>query len=61
MYKNNKLVLLLLMALVIGITLFIVRLIIGGDEDTWICENGSWVVHGNPAGLKPNTQCVSEK
>lgn len=26
-------------------------------EDTWICENGVWVMHGNPAQEMPSTGC----
>lgn len=38
--------------LVIGI-----RFLIGGGEDTWICEKGSWVKYGNPSAPKPVTSC----
>jgi len=31
------------------------RFVVGGDEDTWICENGAWVKHGNPDAAKPTT------
>ena len=26
-------------------------------EDTWICQNGQWVKHGNPDLPKPNSAC----
>ncbi|MFA5134417.1 MAG: hypothetical protein WC505_01360 [Patescibacteria group bacterium] len=35
----------------------ILRFVVGGDEDTWICENGAWVKHGNPDAAKPTTSC----
>lgn len=29
------------------------------EEDTWICENGEWVRHGNPFLPKPKSYCPS--
>jgi hypothetical protein len=29
------------------------RFIFGGPEDTWICSNGQWVMHGKPSVSKP--------
>jgi len=29
------------------------RFVVGGDEDTWLCEDGQWVKHGNPTQQKP--------
>lgn len=29
-------------------------------EDTWICDNGQWVKHGNPSAAKPTTACPTE-
>ena len=37
--------------------LFILRLIVGGDEDTWICDKGVWVKHGNPSAARPQVEC----
>lgn len=33
--------------------LFVVR----GDEDTWLCQNGQWVKHGNPTAPMPTVGC----
>lgn len=33
------------------------RFIFGGNEDTWLCENGQWVKHGNPSSEKPTEGC----
>jgi len=33
------------------------RFLIGGSEDTWICEGGKWVKHGNPASPSPSAVC----
>lgn len=31
-----------------------------GPEDTWICENGTWIKHGNPETPQPVTGCGEE-
>lgn len=41
--------------LLVGI--FAARFLFGGDEDTWICENGVWVEHGKPSTPKPQDGC----
>lgn len=35
--------------------LFGIRFLSG--EDTWICQNGQWVKHGNPSAAKPSQVC----
>lgn len=37
--------------------IFILRFVLGGDEDSWICKNGQWVKHGNPSYTKPTVSC----
>jgi hypothetical protein len=39
------------------IAIFGVRFVLGGSEDTWICQNGEWIKHGNPSAAKPTTSC----
>jgi hypothetical protein len=39
------------------LTIFILRFIIGGDEDSWICDKGVWVKHGNPSAVMPQVEC----
>jgi len=35
--------------LIFILSLFFIRFVLGGDEDTWmIDENGTWIKHGNP-------------
>lgn len=36
---------------VLGVRLF------SGDEDTWLCEDGAWVKHGNPTAEMPTSGC----
>lgn len=31
-----------------------------GNEDTWLCVDGEWVKHGNPAAFKPTKPCDSQ-
>ena len=48
----------LLIVIAIGFAgLLAARLFLGGDEDTWICTNGTWVQHGKPSVPKPTTGC----
>lgn len=35
----------------------IIRLIYGGPEDAWVCENGVWVMHGSPREPQPESSC----
>ncbi len=44
------------------IVIFIVFLVIAfarfsSSEDSWICENGKWIKHGNPSSLVPTSEC----
>lgn len=38
--------------------IFVLRFVIGGSEDTWICVNGQWQKHGNPSSTPPSETCV---
>jgi len=57
---KNKATILGIVFILIGITAAwaFVRFVIGGDEDTWICQNGQWVKHGNPSAPKPTNGCT---
>jgi len=48
------------------LALVVVVLIIGAlrfltPEDTWLCQNGQWVKHGNPFAAAPTTGCGEAK
>lgn len=45
-------VILILFFVVSGLRLF------SGDEDTWLCQNGQWVRHGNPSSPMPVSECL---
>jgi len=42
--------------IVVAAALFI-RFGVGGNEDTYVCENGEWVKHGNPLEQPPSWPC----
>jgi hypothetical protein len=42
-------------AFIVGIRLF------SGPEDTWICDKGEWVKHGNPDAAMPASGCGEQK
>lgn len=43
---------------VVGVVLLaLLRFSLGGPEDTWICQDGEWVAHGNPLIEKPKNSC----
>ncbi len=44
----------------LGLGLLTVRFLLGGNEDTWICQNGAWVKHGNPSQPMPETGCGNQ-
>ncbi|MBU1110402.1 hypothetical protein KKB83_02205 [Patescibacteria group bacterium] len=37
--------------------LFVLRFVVGGPEDSWICVDEQWVKHGFPSYPKPETGC----
>lgn len=54
MSKTLKTILIIVgIIIVAGIILMFLR----GSEDTWICQGGQWVKHGNPSAEKPTTGC----
>ncbi|HUV46531.1 MAG TPA: hypothetical protein VMW29_00200 [Candidatus Bathyarchaeia archaeon] len=50
--KNKRVWLVVIFVFLIG-SLFFIRFFLGGDEDTWLCENGQWVKHGQPHSQTP--------
>ncbi len=57
----KKIYLVLAILFVALLAVFSLRFIIGGSEDTWICDNGEWVKHGVPSAPKPDKPCGGEK
>lgn len=50
----------ILVVLLVGLS-GLLALRFSNDEDTWICEGGQWVRHGNPANPPPQIGCGSEE
>lgn len=46
---------------VIAILALTARFFAGRDEDTWLCQNGQWVRHGQPNTPAPTTGCGNEE
>lgn len=54
--KNlNKRILLIL--IIGGMLAVLVLLRFLTPEDTWVCDEGQWVKHGNPAASMPDGEC----
>ncbi|MDD5032708.1 MAG: GerMN domain-containing protein [Candidatus Pacebacteria bacterium] len=55
----NKILTVIFIVLAIAALVLTLRFLIGGDEDTWICdkEKGEWVKHGSPYAEKPAEPC----
>ncbi|SRR3989339_1640468 len=51
----KKILIVLLVILVLAVIVF---LRFSSPEDTWLCENGEWIKHGNPSEAQPMTGCV---
>ena len=54
---RNRLFLILLALVIFAGGVLSARFFTGGGEDTWICEAGVWVRHGNPAAPEPTQGC----
>jgi hypothetical protein len=47
--------------LLLGVGVFSLRFLLGGSEDSWICQDGQWIKHGNPSAPAPSGGCGEEK
>ncbi|HPI67360.1 MAG TPA: GerMN domain-containing protein [bacterium] len=56
---NNKKIIYLIIIIFFLAGLFLV--LMRGQEDTWLCENGTWVKHGNPKAPTPDKPCAGSK
>ncbi|MDP3093791.1 MAG: GerMN domain-containing protein [bacterium] len=54
----RKTILILILTIsILGLVVLFLRFGIGGDEDTWLCQNGQWVKHGKPLASEPVRGC----
>ncbi|MFZ5365494.1 MAG: GerMN domain-containing protein [Patescibacteria group bacterium] len=58
--RRGWLLILIILALLLAAAASII-LIMRGREDTWLCQDGRWVKHGNPSRPMPTEQCILEK
>lgn len=58
-----KKTLLIVLTILAGLAVFFIaiRFLFGSPEDTWICEEGEWVKHGNPSAPAPIQPCGDDK
>lgn len=43
--------------IILALIILSLRFILGGDEDTWLCQNSQWIKHGHPSASKPTESC----
>ncbi len=55
--NSKKITVIILILLVAAVLALLLR----GDEDTWICEKGQWIKHGNPTKPMPAEPCGEEQ
>ena len=54
--RENRLILIFFVVVVAAlVTVVVLRLVT--PEDTWVCQNGAWVKHGQPATPQPTGGC----
>ncbi|MFZ6036091.1 MAG: Gmad2 immunoglobulin-like domain-containing protein [Patescibacteria group bacterium] len=61
MQNPRKIIAVIILCIALGAAAFLIYGRIISPEDTWLCENDSWVKHGNPTSAKPTSGCGEEK
>lgn len=54
---NRKAPKILIAIFLVGFSFLAIRFLFGGPEDSWICDHGQWVKHGNPKTPMPQVDC----
>ena len=54
---NKKLKRIILAIIILIAIALVLRFLIGGNEDTWMCSAGDWIKYGNPASPMPSEVC----
>ncbi|MBN1325776.1 GerMN domain-containing protein [Candidatus Falkowbacteria bacterium] len=57
--KKVIVIVILAVILITGLTIAVLRF--STPEDTWLCQNGEWIKHGNPSAPQPSTPCPGGK
>jgi len=47
----------IVVVLIFILAVMALALFLRGDEDTWLCQDGQWVKHGNPSAPMPTLSC----
>lgn len=55
--EKKQIYALILVFIIMLLALFFLKSFLNGGEDTWICDDGQWIQHGNPSQAKPTTKC----
>ena len=55
--KSNKKILLIALAIAVVLILLVCAVRFLSSEDSYICKDGQWIKHGNPAGLEKTGAC----
>jgi len=59
--KSNKRLLIIIIIFLLLLILALSLVYFKGKEDSWVCENGQWVKHGNPTEPMPDYPCGTEE
>lgn len=57
---KKKILRIIIILILIVVALVIIRFVIGGSEDTWICVDDEWVKHGVPSAPMPTEPCNNQ-
>lgn len=55
--NSNAAIIIVLAVILVIVAGLVVASLLRGEEDTWLCENGQWVKHGQPSAAQPTTGC----
>ena len=55
--SRSRKVLYLFLGLLVAAGVVVLGLRLFTGEDTWVCQNGQWIKHGNPASPAPDRLC----
>ncbi|MDO8668904.1 MAG: Gmad2 immunoglobulin-like domain-containing protein [Candidatus Buchananbacteria bacterium] len=58
--KQNILILSFIILVLVAV-IVVTRFGLSGQEDNWLCQDGTWVKHGNPKNPAPISGCGVEK
>jgi hypothetical protein len=57
---KKKIIRIIIILILIIFVWAIIRFVIGGSEDTWICVDNEWIKHGVPSAPMPTEPCGNQ-